>query len=78
MASLLYGAIQTFSAVPFAMTMIPSTIIGVLPRGFRHPGPTISGDVDVFGAGGFSADPLSPPIRGNRVLAMESDDLSLA
>src|SRR5580700_5613677 len=30
----------------------PTTIIGVLPRGFRHPGPTTSGDVEVFGAGG--------------------------
>ena len=44
------------------------TIIGVLPRGFRHPGPTTSGDAEVFGAGGFSADPFPPPIRGNRVL----------
>ena len=46
----------------------PITIIGVLPRGFRHPGPTVAGDVEVFGAGGFSADPFPPPIRGNRVL----------
>jgi predicted permease len=46
----------------------PQTIIGVLPRGFRHPGPTISGDVEVFGAAGFSADPFPKPIRGNRVL----------
>ena len=46
----------------------PCTIIGVLPRGFRHPGPTISGDVDVFGAAGFSADPFPAPIRANRVL----------
>src|SRR5580704_3319497 len=46
----------------------PTTIIGVLPRGFRHPGPTTSGDVEVFGAGGFSADPFPPPIRGNRDL----------
>src|SRR3984885_4447747 len=46
----------------------PLTIIGVLPRGFRHPGPTTSGDAEVFGAGGFSADPFPPPIRGNRVL----------
>jgi predicted permease len=44
------------------------TIIGVLPREFRHPGPTTSGDAEVFGAGGFSADPFPPPIRGNRVL----------
>ncbi|MFY9987928.1 MAG: ABC transporter permease, partial [Chthoniobacterales bacterium] len=45
-----------------------NTIIGVLPRGFRHPGPTVSGDVEVFGAGGFSADPFPPPMRGTRVL----------
>src|SRR5262249_40928775 len=30
------------------------TIIGVLPPEFRHPGPTVSGDVEVFGAAGFS------------------------
>src|SRR5246127_456144 len=46
----------------------PLTIIGVLPRGFRHPGPTVAGDAEVFGAGGFSGDPFPPPIRGNRVL----------
>src|SRR5437588_7888863 len=26
----------------------PITIIGVLPRGFRHPGPTVAGDAEVF------------------------------
>lgn len=46
----------------------PCTIIGVLPRGFRHPGPTVSGEVEVFGAAGFSADPFPPPLRGTRVL----------
>ncbi len=46
----------------------PTTIIGVLPRGFRHPGPTTSGEVEVFGAGGFSADPFPPPLRGTRIL----------
>lgn len=46
----------------------PFTIIGVLPPGFRHPGPTVSGDADVFGAAGFSANPFPPPLRGNRVL----------
>src|SRR5277367_4691340 len=45
----------------------PLTIIGVLPRGFRHPGPTTSGDAEVFGAGGFSGPPFPPPIRGNRI-----------
>jgi predicted permease len=45
-----------------------TTIIGVLPRGFRHPGPTTSGDVEVFGAGGFSGDPFPQPMRGTRIL----------
>ena len=44
----------------------PMTIIGVLPPGFRHPGPTISGDVDVFAAGGFIGDPFPKPTRGAR------------
>src|SRR5215467_13351179 len=47
----------------------PLTIIGVLPPGFRHPGPTVSGEVDVFGAAGFSGVPFPPPTRGNRVLS---------
>src|SRR5438270_3414647 len=46
----------------------PLTIIGVLPRGFRHPGPTTSGDVEVFGAGGFSGEPFPKPMRGTRIL----------
>src|SRR5690349_5329190 len=44
----------------------PVTIIGVLPPGFRHPGPTVSGDVEVFGAGGFIGDPFPKPERGGR------------
>src|SRR5215467_1090133 len=46
----------------------PLTIIGVLPPGFRHPGPTVSGDVEVFCAGGFIGDPFPTPMRGTRVL----------
>src|SRR5262245_32440569 len=46
----------------------PLTIIGVLPPGFRHPGPTISGEPEVFGAGGFSADPFPKPMRGTQIL----------
>ena len=44
----------------------PRTIIGVLPPGFRHPGPTVSGDVDVFGAGGFTGPPFPKPARSAR------------
>jgi predicted permease len=46
----------------------PLTIIGVLPPGFRHPGPTVSGDAEVFGAGGFSGEPFPKPMRSTRVL----------
>ncbi|HZR65702.1 MAG TPA: ABC transporter permease [Terriglobales bacterium] len=46
----------------------PFTIIGVLPRGFRHPGPTTSGDAEVFCPFGFSAAPFPPPMRGTRIL----------
>jgi putative ABC transport system permease protein len=44
------------------------TIVGVLPAGFRHPGPTFSGNVDVFATAGFSADPAPKPARSTRVM----------
>jgi len=47
----------------------PYTIIGVMPPGFRHPGQTLSGDVDIWSGTGFSADPFpTPPARGVRLL----------
>jgi predicted permease len=46
----------------------PCTIIGVLPPGFRHPGPTVSGEAEVFAAGGFIGDPFPKPLRGRRIL----------
>src|SRR5215831_19051867 len=63
-----YGADPNVLGRTLRLDNDPLTIIGVLPRGFRHPGPTISGDVEVFGAAGFSADPFPPPMRGTRVL----------
>jgi predicted permease len=63
-----YGADPNVVGRTIRIDNDPLTIIGVLPRGFRHPGPTISGDAEVFGAGGFSADPFPPPIRGTRIL----------
>lgn len=45
------------------------TIVGVLPPGFRHPGPTIALlDVDVFSTAGFAADPAPKPARSVRVI----------
>ncbi|MGE5727274.1 MAG: ABC transporter permease, partial [Gemmatimonas sp.] len=47
----------------------PYTIIGVMPPNFRHPGATLSGDVDVWGGTGFSADPFPTPVtRAARIL----------
>jgi predicted permease len=63
-----YGADPNVIGRTIRIDNDPLTIIGVLPRGFRHPGPTISGDAEVFGAGGFSADPFPPPKRSTRVL----------
>ena len=64
-----YGADPNVLGRTLRIDNDPYTIVGVLPRGFRHPGPTVSGDVEMFGAAGFSADPFPQPIRGNRVLA---------
>ena len=45
------------------------TVIGVMPAGFRHPGRTITNDVDVWAAAGFMADPFpAPPLRATRLL----------
>ena len=68
-----YGAaptapIRTLSAAPFDSTMIPSRSSASCRAGFRHPGPTISGDAEVFAAGGFIGDPFPKPLRGTRVL----------
>ena len=35
----------------------PYTVIGVMPRDFRHPGNTLGGDVDMWMACGFTGDP---------------------
>src|ERR1700678_27624 len=63
-----YGADPNVLGRTLQIDNDPYTIIGVLPRGFRHPGPTVSGDVEALGAAGVSADPFPPPIRGTRVL----------
>ncbi len=45
------------------------TIVGVMPPDFRHPGQTLTGDVELWAACGFAADPLpSPPVRSQRLL----------
>ena len=46
----------------------PYTIIGVLPPGFRHLGPTVPENLDLFLTAGFSADPTPPPARNTRFM----------
>jgi predicted permease len=63
-----YGADPNVVGRTIRIDNDPLTIIGVLPRGFRHPGPTTTADAEVFGAAGLSGDPFPPPMRGTRVL----------
>jgi len=63
-----FGADPNVLGRTFRFDGDPATIIGVLPPGFRHPGPTVSGDVQVWSAAGFSADPFPKPIRSNHGL----------
>jgi predicted permease len=63
-----YGADPNVLGRNLALDNDPYTIVGVLPPGFRHPGPTISGNVDVFATAGFSADPAPPPARSTRFM----------
>jgi putative ABC transport system permease protein len=45
------------------------TIVGVMPPDFRHPGQTLSGDVELWVAAGFTGNPFpSPPVRARRFL----------
>jgi predicted permease len=45
------------------------TVIGVMPPGFRHPGRTLTNEVDVWGAAGFMAPPFPVPVlRSVRLL----------
>jgi predicted permease len=46
----------------------PYTIVGVLPPGFRHPGSTVSTDIDIWVTCGFRADPYPKPERNLRFL----------
>jgi putative ABC transport system permease protein len=62
-----YGADPNIVGRILRLDNDPVTIIGVLPPGFRHPGPTVAGDVEVFGAAGFIGDPFPKPMRGTRV-----------
>jgi predicted permease len=45
------------------------TIVGVMPPGFRHPGPTLNTDIEVWVATGFNAVPFPvPAVRSQRMI----------
>ena len=45
------------------------TIVGVMPAGFRHPGPTLDTDVEVWLATGFNGQPFPvPAVRAQRLI----------
>lgn len=45
------------------------TVVGVMPAGFRHPGPTLDTDVEVWIATGFNGQPFPvPPVRAQRFI----------
>jgi len=48
--------------------MIFTTIVGVLPPDFRHPGKTVAKDVEIWATAGYSADPFPAPARNLRFL----------
>jgi predicted permease len=63
-----YGADRNVIGRTVRLDGDPYTIVGVLPPEFRHPGPTVSGNVEVFQTAGFSADPAPPPGRSTRIM----------
>src|SRR5215471_8713642 len=63
-----YGADPNVVGRTLRLDNNPLTIIGVLPPGFRHPGPTVSGDAEVFAAFGGTGEPFPTPARGTRIL----------
>jgi len=64
-----YGADRNVIGRTVRLDGDPYTIVGVLPPEFRHPGPTVSGNVEVFQTAGFSADPAPPPARSTRIMS---------
>ena len=64
-----YGADPNVLGRSLRLDNDPYTIVGVLPPGFRHPGPTTGRDVEVWLTTGFSADPWPlPPTRATRFI----------
>jgi putative ABC transport system permease protein len=62
-----YGGDPNILGKRLRMDNDPYTIVGVVPAGFRHPGKTVAGDVEVWITCGFSGDPYPKPARNVKV-----------
>lgn len=59
-----FGAARDVIGRKVVMDTDTYTVVGVMPRDFRHPGETVRADVDMWSACGFAAAPFtSPPQR---------------
>src|SRR3954465_3061749 len=59
-----FGAARDIIGRKVVMDTDTYTVVGVMPRDFRHPGETVRGDVDMWSACGFAAAPFpNPPQR---------------
>jgi putative ABC transport system permease protein len=56
-----FGASRDVIGRKVVMDTDTYTVVGVMPREFRHPGETVRGDVDMWSACGFAAAPFSSP-----------------
>jgi predicted permease len=63
----LYGADRNVLGKTLLLDNDPYTIVGVLPPEFRHPGKTLTGDIDVWITAGYMADPF-PTKRNQRII----------
>src|SRR3954470_7479155 len=78
-----FGAANDVIGRKVVMDTDTYTVVGVMPRDFRHPGETVRGAVDMWSACGFAAAPFpSPPQRQQNfipgVMARLQPGISLA
>lgn len=64
----LYGADRDVLGRRLFIDSDAYTIIGVLPPEFRHPGKTVTKDVDAWLTAGYKADPFPPFKRDQRII----------
>jgi predicted permease len=63
-----YGADPSVLGRVLRLDNDPYTVIGVLPPGFHHLGPTVSENTELFLTAGFAADPVPKPARNVRIM----------